>query len=950
MNRVIASTYEIIDNIGAGGIGTVYLARHRNLDIKVVLKAEKEEGTKTKEETLRREADILKNLNNPYIPRIYDYLREDGYVYTVMEYIEGESMNKPLDRGEVIPSPLIVKWAIQLLKALDYLHSPIHGDPPRGYIHSDIKPANIMVKPNGDICLIDFNISRAIGELGIRGLTRGYASPEHYGWRYTYNGKTARSTTSRRSGSGSRRGSDSSDRYSYESDKDKVVPDERSDIYSIGATLYHMMSGVVPQSNALGVVTLVGRGYDEQISRIIGKAMDPDPDLRYQSAKEMLQAFLSLKKNDPENRRLKAAGVLSGILTALLLAAGAASTFVGLKRMQTREEWLKLTEYSQNAYKEGDVKAALQYALDAVPARKSLLTPDIQNDAQLALTKASGVYDLSDGYHVDRLAELPSELLQADVSPDGRHAACVCLGELVILDLQTGEAVQNLEMVSSALAEAEFVDNNTIIYAAADGISVFDLSAGTQKWAGQKATGIALSGDKKVAAAVYKDESKCVIYDVQSGQELRTIDLEGHYQPVLVNDIGYNPGDNMLVLNEDGTKLGISLDSGMIRIYDLRDESRNMEMYDDGARFSHFEGGFYRNYFMFAAGDEGSAELMVLNTDTQSMVYNSADFGKFRIRPDGDGFWVSRDNRVFRFVTERQQMEQLFSAESLIEDFCREGDTTIIVTKKGIEAYDGSGIPMSQVETRQAAEVFAAGGSKIVLGNTNSDIVQILTDADHSDAVCASYDPGDRHIETRISADGKYTVLFSIDRISSYRKNGDLLTSLQLPDPDQIYDQQFRRENGNSLLEVTYYDGTVRVYDAVAGKLLDTQQKEKPDATLREALETEHYRIESPLHGSPVVYDKASGKQIAEIREDAYLSYADEAEGHLFLRYITTDLEQYTCLMDDKCRVLARMPRLCDIYEGELYFDYLDGTVRKTKIYGLDELRDLAEKMLKGTP
>ena len=70
---------------------------------------------------------------------------------------------------------------IQLLKALSYLHSPIHGDPPRGFVHSDIKPANLMRTRDGDICLIDFNIALALGEENIIGCSAGYASPEHYG-------------------------------------------------------------------------------------------------------------------------------------------------------------------------------------------------------------------------------------------------------------------------------------------------------------------------------------------------------------------------------------------------------------------------------------------------------------------------------------------------------------------------------------------------------------------------------------------------------------------------------------------------------------------------------------------------------------------------------------------------------------------------------------------------
>ena len=160
-HKVIAGLYEIDEKIGAGGGGVVYLGRHTRLHKLVVLKADKR-SLSTKEESLRREVDMLKNLRQTYIPQVYDFVQQDGVVYTVMDYIEGESLDKILARGEKISQPDIVKWSCQLLEALDYLHH----QGPHGILHGDIKPANIMLLPNGDICLIDFNIALALGEDG----------------------------------------------------------------------------------------------------------------------------------------------------------------------------------------------------------------------------------------------------------------------------------------------------------------------------------------------------------------------------------------------------------------------------------------------------------------------------------------------------------------------------------------------------------------------------------------------------------------------------------------------------------------------------------------------------------------------------------------------------------------------------------------------------------------
>ena len=153
MASVIAGIYEIQEQIGAGGGGIVYMGRHVRLDKKIVLKADKRK-LGTKPEILRREVDMLKDLSHTYIPQVYDFVQEDGVVYTVMDFIDGESLDRVLKREEVPTQPQVIHWACQILEALVYLH----GQPPYGILHGDIKPANIMRKPNGDICLIDYNI------------------------------------------------------------------------------------------------------------------------------------------------------------------------------------------------------------------------------------------------------------------------------------------------------------------------------------------------------------------------------------------------------------------------------------------------------------------------------------------------------------------------------------------------------------------------------------------------------------------------------------------------------------------------------------------------------------------------------------------------------------------------------------------------------------------------
>lgn len=176
---ILNDTYEIVGEIGAGGGGVVYLARHLRLDTSVVVKRIRDE-VKGKVNT-RQEADVLKKLKHPYLPRVYDFIERDDGVYTVMDYISGTSLDKLLKEKKKYSSEQLLEWAKQLGEALAYLHGQ---NPP--IIHSDIKPANIIITPEQNVCLIDFNISMALDstESIPLGISVGYSAPEQYGDMY----------------------------------------------------------------------------------------------------------------------------------------------------------------------------------------------------------------------------------------------------------------------------------------------------------------------------------------------------------------------------------------------------------------------------------------------------------------------------------------------------------------------------------------------------------------------------------------------------------------------------------------------------------------------------------------------------------------------------------------------------------------------------------------------
>ena len=151
-NILINNTYRILNPIGSGGLGTIYLAYHENLRKYVVVKKIRSNGTNLA--ACRIEADILKSLHHRFLPQVYDFISVDEGVFTVMDYVSGKDMQYYLDQGWRFTQEQLMFWLRQLCDVLSYLHTR-----PVPIIHCDIKPANIMITESEDICLIDFNIS-----------------------------------------------------------------------------------------------------------------------------------------------------------------------------------------------------------------------------------------------------------------------------------------------------------------------------------------------------------------------------------------------------------------------------------------------------------------------------------------------------------------------------------------------------------------------------------------------------------------------------------------------------------------------------------------------------------------------------------------------------------------------------------------------------------------------
>ena len=292
---VLGGIYEITENIGSGGGGIIFKANHLRMQKPVALKLIKDNIKGIIEN--RAEVDILKNLKNDHLPQVLDFVEDNGDVYTVMEFIEGSDMKKLIVSGKQFDEKSAAKYAVQLCSAVEYLHSQT---PP--IIHSDIKPANIMLTTDDKICLIDFNISSVSDGNGAYsvGGSKGFAAPEqfrkiidvpvtvdefHEETRFVGQDDDETELLEETA-------ADNSSNFTAGTVKTKNISkayvDVRTDIYGIGASLYYILTGRVPQN---GQLDFRGTKVSLQFRKIIAKAMDPVPGKRYKNVSEMLSAI-----------------------------------------------------------------------------------------------------------------------------------------------------------------------------------------------------------------------------------------------------------------------------------------------------------------------------------------------------------------------------------------------------------------------------------------------------------------------------------------------------------------------------------------------------------------------------------------------------------------------------------------------------------------------------------
>lgn len=287
IGSIIDGKYKILNKVGQGGMSVVYLAMNEKANKQWAIKEVRKDGVKDFElikQGLIVETDMLKKLSHPSLPSIVDVIEDDNTFLIVMDYIQGNPLSKTLEEYGAQSQENVVEWAKQLCDVLGYLHS---RKPP--IIYRDMKPANVILKPDGSITLIDFGTAREYKSKNIADTTClgtiGYAAPEQFGGM----GQT----------------------------------DARTDIYCLGATLYHLVTGMNPCEPPYEIkpIRQINPALSNGLEKIIMKCTQRDPDARYQSCAELMYDLEHFDEMDNTYRR-KMKFRLGIFITSVILTIG----------------------------------------------------------------------------------------------------------------------------------------------------------------------------------------------------------------------------------------------------------------------------------------------------------------------------------------------------------------------------------------------------------------------------------------------------------------------------------------------------------------------------------------------------------------------------------------------------------------------------------------------------
>lgn len=320
IGSIVDGKYKILNEIGHGGMSNVYLAINERANkpwaVKEVRKSPGRDFGLLRQ-SLIMETDLLKKLKHPNLPSIIDVIDSDENFLIVMDYIEGNTLERLITEEGAQPQEKVVNWALQLCDVLDYLHTR-----PAPVIYRDMKPSNIMLRSDGSVVLIDFGTAREFKEKNTTDTTclgtQGYAAPEQFGGM----GQT----------------------------------DARTDIYCLGATMYHLVTGHNPSEPPYEIypITKWNPRLSTGLERIIQRCTQKNPKNRYQTVRALrydLEHYTDLEVQAQRRyrNRLKLFGTVAGLSLLCAVNGMGLSIAAGRKQGNEYQELMHMAEISPDS-------------------------------------------------------------------------------------------------------------------------------------------------------------------------------------------------------------------------------------------------------------------------------------------------------------------------------------------------------------------------------------------------------------------------------------------------------------------------------------------------------------------------------------------------------------------------------------------------------------------------
>ncbi len=430
IGSLVDGKYKILNKVGQGGMSVVYLAMNEKANKQWAVKEVRKDGVRDFEvvkQGLVAETDILKKLNHPNLPSIIDVIDTDESFIIIMDYIQGNSLNKALDEFGAQPQENVIIWAKQLCDVLNYLHTRTPA-----IIYRDMKPANVMLKPDGNVTLIDFGTAREYKEKNLADTTClgtvGYAAPEQFGGM----GQT----------------------------------DARTDIYCLGATLYHLVTGMNPCEPPYEIKPIrdINPSLSAGLEKIILKCCQRDPNDRYQSAAELmfaLEHYLEEDESFKKKQKRKLATFIA--MAALSVAFGATSIFSYTAAQQQKgkdyDKILLKEESVENYYaaiKTDPTRTEAYLQLNEYLTEDYLLDPEEKQHFQKLLAGLDDTISGGYGKTVDAMKELQAS------NPQGYAEVCFEIGWSILSYYNPGTVgkVNDLDRYKDAAKWFQYMRDN----------------------------------------------------------------------------------------------------------------------------------------------------------------------------------------------------------------------------------------------------------------------------------------------------------------------------------------------------------------------------------------------------------------------------------------------------------------------------------------------------------